>query len=355
MEPDERQDEEELVLGVDDFEPDPPEGEEHGPEGELEERVEEPEIVERDDGQEGVEPSPEELVRQRDGILGDLRETRARERQLADRLAAREAEYARIEERSNQLLEWYNQQAQQQAEAERLASLPDPDEDPVAYITEQQRLRDEQITSRLDRMEQERAYREQMEASQQQDEQFHRWVAQDVQTFRQREAPDYDHAMAYTVQHRAAELARHPEVQRIAEYNGVSPEEYAAYTAALELQEYGERFARAGQSPARALYGWAQSVGWTGEGVEPQEGGEEQQQASRGPRRGSLRRRRESRQGADSVGGPSGRAPEGRRLTGKDLRGMSDQDWAEALNRSRNPESLEERMLRASLRDHEVV
>lgn len=127
------------------------------------------------------EPSKEELIRQRDGIIAELRERRQREKQVM-------AELEQLRSRIDSGPSDDPQQAQD--------GMPDPESQPVEYLKWYQDQKasglEEKLTALEQRLEQENQQRQRQELTQR----IYHKVTQDEEEFR-KQAPDVDQAVSF--------------------------------------------------------------------------------------------------------------------------------------------------------------
>lgn len=284
---------------------------------------------EAEGGPQGEEPEHDqvaELTRARDGAARALSDTRRQLREAEQRAQ-------RIEQRMAPILEEFNarqqQQWQQQQEQQIASTLPDPNEDPVGYITEMQRLQAERLEQRL-------AQREQHED---QLRQQHQQVEQQRQAFMARDqaarsfaqsVPDYDDALKHAVESRYSEYVEHG-----------WDEQDAVQQAMRDIDTYAWSEFHAGANPGESIYRFARQRGFqSSEGAQGGEDARPMPQPS--GRRSRLEERRQQRQGARSLSGATGRG-RGRPLTMDQLANASDEEYAQLVRKA----GSEERLLQA--------
>lgn len=176
----------------------------------------------------------EALEKSNSGLYAELRSERER-RKEAD--ARREALMAEVQKR-----------ADAEDAAKKAASLPDKDEDPVGYMTAQQKELVGSVEQRLERMEQARQQEAQREA-------FNQAVATvnaDEDAFRQQKA-DYDEALNFARQERARLLrATHPD----------QPDEWINQQISNGDRMFALQSLQQGVSPAARAYDYATRLGY---------------------------------------------------------------------------------------------
>lgn len=281
----------------------------------LEAKAAEP-PVEEDAGpeQEQEQPQPEPKAKKRDDDEPKTVDIRALQEARAENRDIRE-KYARLEERTNLILQQLNRQPQAEQPQKEADPEPNPDEDIIAHHAWLARqFKAMKDASSQQQQEQTRIRQETQQAQQMEQAIWDTWTF-DTDRY-SKENPDFPNAAKWLADTRNQQLAAIGSIdQRLSTQRARDAQINA------ELKQIIVTAAQQGRSPAEVVYQFAQSYGY-----KPAEGGQEQRNGADTVQ--DLANRQERHRSLSDAQG--GEAP--KRLDAKALASMSDAQFKKLMS-----------------------